>query len=95
MDYIKLKRSAEEALSKGEVINIEHELKKLQESKLQVTDDNLRFEFHILIYRILEFLKREAEALEELNSIAYQSKRLYFEGNGVNLYKNASTRKRI
>lgn len=68
MNYIKLIQSAKEALEKREAIKIEHELKKLQGIYLQITDDSLIFDFHILVYHMLEFLGRELEALEELNN---------------------------
>lgn len=72
MNHIELIQSAREALNKRETVEIELKLKKLQESCIQITDNKLKFDFHVLIYRMLEFLKREPEALEVLkNALKY------------------------
>ena len=69
LDPIRLVQSAKEALDRRETIGIELELKKLQECCHLEMDIQLKFELHWLIYRMLEFLKKETEALDELENM--------------------------
>lgn len=68
-DYKQRLLQARETLKSRDAIRIENELNELKENSLSVKDEELKLEFQILIYNMLEFLGRNSEAIEELGNL--------------------------